>query len=297
MTRLHEKKLGTSLTPGGFTLVELLVVLTVLAALMAILVPVLVGVRENARRITCLNDLRQLGLGMAQYVADAGEVFPPGYNEHSGEGWAGRCYPYVRQQTVFACPDDPTETDGAGLFAVSSFGFNSNLSGYYVTDPLLNIPLSKPITHLSVLSSPSATVLFFEIENGSLPLPMTSSKASSASGNGFDSGAGMAGLGFPGGPGGQGGPVYATGPLGGRTAGSDGLAYSTPRHKGGANYVACDGHAVWLRPESVSGGSNASAPDCLQGVDGPQPVDCLGQTTPHASGTEGGKQILTFSSI
>lgn len=298
MTCLYEKKLGAPQLSAGFTLIELLVAIAVLAALIAIFVPVLLSVRERGRQTTCLNNMRQLGLGMMQYVTDADETFPQGWENHAGQGWAGKSYPYIKQQKVLTCPDDPTEVRNDGLFAVCSFGFNSNLSGYHLTIPQVGMPIFKSSAPLSVLTSPSATALFFEIENNSLPLPITVAEDGSASGNGFDEGGGMAGIGFPGGPGGQGSPIYATGFMGGRSTGSDGFTQSAvPRHGSGANYLACDGHAAWLRPETISGGSNAVAADCLQGTNKSQPTDCQGQTTLHAAGTQSGKQILTFSSL
>ena len=81
-TPLNRKK------AGGFTLIELFVVIAIIAMLAAILFPVFQKVRENARRASCLSNEKQIGLVFNQYSKAAlSGTLPPAANEaRSGIG-------------------------------------------------------------------------------------------------------------------------------------------------------------------------------------------------------------------
>src|SRR5438067_1737574 len=70
-------KKSTARAGRGFTLVELLVVIAIIAILAALLLPALSAAKEKARRVTCVNHLRQIGIGLSIYAPDNGERVPP----------------------------------------------------------------------------------------------------------------------------------------------------------------------------------------------------------------------------
>src|SRR5687767_13233092 len=106
-------------TQRGFTLIELLVVIAIIAILAAILFPVFGRARENGRRASCQSNLKQMGLGLMQYVQDNNErvpvacadIGPAGDGTTDGQCVAGRdvvwmsaIQPYVKSTELFTCP-------------------------------------------------------------------------------------------------------------------------------------------------------------------------------------------------
>src|SRR5688500_9569866 len=93
----------------GFTLIELLVVIAIIAILAAILFPVFARARENARRTSCLSNVKQIGLGIMQYVQDNDEMYPMALNYYSAASgdevaWMTMVEPYVKSSQIFFCP-------------------------------------------------------------------------------------------------------------------------------------------------------------------------------------------------
>ena len=128
--------------PRGFTLIELLVVIAIIAILAAILFPVFARAREQARKTTCLSNLKQIGTSMMMYVQDYDEVYPwlmmdgrnnnrttglsqnminvpsPALNGVRGLFLEYTLQPYVKNLGMFGCPTlRPTipALDGSGL--------------------------------------------------------------------------------------------------------------------------------------------------------------------------------------
>ena len=96
--------------PTGFTLIELLVVIAIIAVLIGLLLPAVQASREQARRAQCTNNLKQLGLALANYTTTHNGL-PPGYvsiwdtflNKDAGPGWgwASMILPQLEQQPLF----------------------------------------------------------------------------------------------------------------------------------------------------------------------------------------------------
>ncbi len=91
-----------SLSRRGFTLVELLVVIAIIAMLVTLLLPAVQSAREAARRASCINNLRQVGLGLMNYESSNGE-FPFGsdYPFKNTKTWAASILPFVEAQAQY----------------------------------------------------------------------------------------------------------------------------------------------------------------------------------------------------
>jgi len=87
---------------NGFTLIELLVVIAIIAILIALLLPAVQQAREAARRSTCKNNMKQLGLAMHNYH-DVYTTFPIGSRLHylRPHNWRFAILPYLDQAPLF----------------------------------------------------------------------------------------------------------------------------------------------------------------------------------------------------
>jgi len=96
--------------PRGYTLVELLVTIAIIGVLVGLLLPAVLGAREAGNRMTCCNNLKQLGLAL-QHFHGARNAFPPGRVDGpypaagvygtTNHGWAVFIIPYIEQNALY----------------------------------------------------------------------------------------------------------------------------------------------------------------------------------------------------
>lgn len=149
----------------GFTLIELLVVIAIIALLAAILFPVFSRARENARRSACQSNLKQIGLGIAQYTQDYDERLPIRYYISGSSPrltWADVLQPYVKSEEIFYCPSANKlvkgTADTTGLARGVGYGWNYIREANAITHKNFSIPLS-------VIQQPSLLMIVADTQN------------------------------------------------------------------------------------------------------------------------------------
>jgi prepilin-type N-terminal cleavage/methylation domain-containing protein/prepilin-type processing-associated H-X9-DG protein len=232
----------------AFTLIELLVVIAIIAILASILFPVFARARENARRASCMSNLKQLGLGVMMYVQDNDEGYPiseqvdgtsgdslgipvsqiPNRDDFGGSTnmwWQQAIYPYTKSTRIAFCPSGPSDS-------VPAYGYNYGVN-------LLIMPThsttAKPLTE-SAINSPAS--IYLAMDAGGYYLTYSYVKS----------------------------PVYAYWYLPGTGPGSavnltavNQSSFSSAalndfengRHFGGVNMMFADGHVKWLKSQTV----------------------------------------------
>jgi len=150
---------GKTARSSGFTLIELLVVIAIISILAAILFPVFARARENARRASCMSNLKQIGLGMMMYVQDYDERYPTrsmAYTTGSAAPISGSTtstnvfdllYPYTKSKQVFFCP---------------STGGTDTTNMNYGVNQIMFPAVGNPAISLAAMGSSSSTYMIMD---------------------------------------------------------------------------------------------------------------------------------------
>ena len=231
MQTLICRKSASHRVSRAFTLIELLVVIAIIALLAAILFPVFARARENARRASCQSNLKQIGLGFAQYVQDYDERYPladPGNtNVTPGEAVGSTNYwttlqPYLKSTQILSCPSDSTTpvTNPSYVASANIVGFSCDISQNAACAALPYRPV-----HSSEIATSSRTVLAMDYRHNDSPRVLSGNSNSIA---------------------------YCLNP-------SNGVFYEPfVRHLEGANWLMCDGHVKWYKPTQISNTGNVT---------------------------------------
>lgn len=234
----------------GFTLIELLVVIAIIAVLSAILFPVFARARENARRASCMSNLKQMGLAVMMYLQDYDETYPsiidsspgiaaadyPGGQWGSGTSanwlyWQQIIYPYSKSVQIAYCPSGVAYAKPT----LGQYGANENI---FVDD---NPPNTKPLK-MAAMAAPASTYMIMDTGTWRVYATTTNDVVNPRGYNSYIPGVGN---------------LLHKGCDASGT--SNGVAIDTPacqdflggRHLGGINVAFADGHVKWLTTGKV----------------------------------------------
>lgn len=153
---------------SGFTLIELLVVIAIISILASMMFPTFSRARESARRIVCISNMKQIGLGIMQYTQDYDERYPIGYpfwhdDDPETPGIQPPpqdkllvyvANPYIKSTQIWDCPS------WKGIYTTNST-FIGNYSFITNDNNLIGVPDTLPPSSLAGTNNPTDYPLLF----------------------------------------------------------------------------------------------------------------------------------------
>jgi prepilin-type N-terminal cleavage/methylation domain-containing protein/prepilin-type processing-associated H-X9-DG protein len=160
---------GTATHSRAFTLIELLVVIAIIAILAALLFPALSASQKRARKLGCLNNLKQLQTAWLSYAHDSDDrlapiAWVPGDMNSPVDATntmllaQGPLYAYCKSTKVCKCPSDVIPNAKSHVVVVRSYSINTFLNGFDIAADLAKVQGAYTIeTRLSQIMSPPPT--------------------------------------------------------------------------------------------------------------------------------------------
>ena len=106
----------------AFTLLQTVLLLAFLGLIAAIFLPMFVPDDRGKHRVSCMSNLKQIGLGLIQYTQDYDEKYQILTTQ---QGWVGALQPYVKNTRLFQCPSEKE----SGADNATDYWFNQRLAG------------------------------------------------------------------------------------------------------------------------------------------------------------------------